>query len=63
MKQTFAFLMIGFAGLAASFAMTFGEPARADIAVVQAATQPLPDALPDLTSSMPDSFVLLGLED
>ncbi|MGA0570099.1 hypothetical protein ACO2Q9_05205 [Variovorax sp. VNK109] len=63
MKQTFAFLMIGMAGLAASFAMTFGEPARADIAVAHAATQPLPAALPDISVDMRDSFVLLGLED
>ena len=62
MKQTFAFLMIGVAGVAASFAMMFGEPARADVAVAHAATQPLPATLPEI-GNFSDGFVLLGLED
>lgn len=44
MKQLLTYLMIGSAGLASATAMVVGEPAHADIAVVQAAVV-LPDII------------------
>lgn len=41
MKQALTFMIIGIAGVAASLAMSVGQPAQADIAIIQAATQPL----------------------
>lgn len=43
MKQLIAYLSVGSAGLLMAGAMVLGEPAHADIAVVQAAAQSLPD--------------------
>jgi len=43
MKQLFAYLVVGSAGLLMAGTMVMGEPAHADIAVVQAATESLPD--------------------
>ena len=43
MKQLFAYLFVGSAGLLMAGTMVVGEPAHAEIALVQAASQSLPD--------------------
>lgn len=45
MKQFIAYAVTGFAGVVLAGAVMFGQPVHADLAVVQVATQPLPDLL------------------